>query len=602
MFQTNVNIEQLWDIANIIFPYPSIKKTQKSMILSLLSSQKPILISTETGVGKTAALLTALLTIKKSEEKIIIFVRTKAQINVYLRELSKIFQKIMNNWNLLEEHFENFPIMMPMLGKNELCLKARKDYPGELYTHICRLTKCPLKAKTQRIGKKQLILTISKLIRSFPQILSADDLYSCFNKEEYCPYFLSYLLMQKADIIIATYPFLENSTLNTRLLYSVSVPLHKTLIAIDEAHNLYRPLNQEIQRNILERAVKEYPNGIYSDLFKKLDQKQIFEVNYSEDLLQVLGEDLLKHLQFQIRNEKLPAIHAYLCYHFILSAKAKKVISDGKKLSIVNIMPSDMLKKVHYAQRLTFMSGSFEPIKSYLRLFQIPACKTLRVFPQKEEAKSKYLVLCNQLYNAKYENRDEKYFSIVAKGISELFKSIPGHTLVFTPSYAYINEIIETGLLKPDIVETKGQDITTLQTILTNVESKKLILCVTGGKIAEGIEFTHQGRSLIKGIIATALPFPPPSEESNLVYNELSNQFGEKLAREFSIVIPTIQRLSQSFGRAIRNKGDAAVHILLDPRGTRFSREFHFERHQSIERMIQAIEKFFEEKNPDIYA
>ena len=59
------------------------------------------------------------------------------------------------------------------------------------------------------------------------------------------------------------------------------------------------------------------------------------------------------------------------------------------------------------------------------------------------------------------------------------------------------------------------------------------------------------------------------------------------------MVIPMVQRLAQSFGRAIRNKGDRAVHILLDPRGTRFSQEFSFERHSSVKVLKEKIRAFF---------
>jgi len=55
-----------------------------------------------------------------------------------------------------------------------------------------------------------------------------------------------------------------------------------------------------------------------------------------------------------------------------------------------------------------------------------------------------------------------------------------------------------------------------------------------------------------------------------------------------------VQRLAQSFGRAIRNKGDRAVHILLDPRGTQFTQDFPFERHSSVKTLKSKIRNFFQ--------
>ncbi|MFW9853142.1 MAG: helicase C-terminal domain-containing protein, partial [Candidatus Thorarchaeota archaeon] len=161
------------------------------------------------------------------------------------------------------------------------------------------------------------------------------------------------------------------------------------------------------------------------------------------------------------------------------------------------------------------------------------------------------------------------------------------------PSYKYIEKIEEIGILKPDIFETQDMDITTLQAIISSSETKKMILCVVAGKISEGIEFTVQNKSLIKAIIVCALPYAPPSEENKLIYEDLLIQFGSQIAKEFTVVIPMTQKLAQSFGRAIRNKGDRAVHILLDPRGTKFTKDFNFERHKSVKTLKTKIIHFF---------
>ncbi|NPD89953.1 MAG: hypothetical protein HGN29_14670 [Asgard group archaeon] len=94
MLQIDKEMEKSWEIAKIIFPYEKMKPPQKKIIQSILSSSNPSLISSQIGVGKTAALLSSLLALKKPEEKVVIFVRTKAQINVFLRELSNIYKHL----------------------------------------------------------------------------------------------------------------------------------------------------------------------------------------------------------------------------------------------------------------------------------------------------------------------------------------------------------------------------------------------------------------------------------------------------------------------------------------------------------------------------
>ena len=594
MQQIDTEIEESWEIAKIIFPYVSMKSPQKKIIQSILSSNQPLLVSSQIGVGKTAALLTALLSLKKPDEKIIIFVRTKAQINVFLRELSNIFRQIVKHWDVLESHFVNFPIFVPFLGKNELCLKAKKDYPGELYTHICNLTRCPLKAKTQRATLEDIVESVKKLYESFSDVISKEDILTSLNSDKYCPYFFSYFLMQKADVIITSYPFLENSALFTRLYYSIGTSVSKTLIAIDEAHNLYKPINQEITRTFIENAAKELPHHIYTEVLEMIDTQNVIHNKFDEIKLKSLEDELFSLLQSQLIHNNPPAFYAYIVYHFLLSSQDRVLLSDGQKLSIVNTQPSDILKKFSEARRFALVSGSFEPVRSFQQIFNLHNSKILQVFPPKEEIEAKYFILCNQKLNGKYENRTHEYYILIASTIQKLFETIDGHTLIFVPSYKYMKELEQTGVLEADIIENKELDITTLQAIISSSDKKKSIVCVIGGRISEGIEFSFQGKSLIKGIIITALPYPPPSHENKIIQEDLTQKFGPSVAKEFTVIIPMVQRLAQSFGRAIRNKGDRAVHILLDPRGTQFTQDFPFERHSSVKTLKSKIRNFFQ--------
>ncbi|MCE7741705.1 MAG: hypothetical protein GOP50_04545, partial [Candidatus Heimdallarchaeota archaeon] len=446
MHQVSSEAEESWEIAKIIFPYTKMKSPQKKIIQSILSSEQPLLISSQIGVGKTAALLASLLSLKKPDEKIVIFVRTKAQINVFLRELSNIFRQIVKHWDVLESHFENFPIFVPFLGKNELCLKAKKNYPGELYTHICNLTRCPLKSKTQRATLDDIIESVKKLYESFSDVISKEDILASLNSDKYCPYFFSYFLMQKADVIITSYPFLENNALFTRLYYSLGTSVSKTLVAIDEAHNLFKPINQEISKSFIENAAKELPHHVYTDILEMIESQSIIHNKFDDYNLKSLEDELFTLLQSQLVHNSPPAFYAYIVYHFLLSSQNKILLSDGQKLSIVNIQPSDVLGKFSEARRFALMSGTFEPIRSFQQIFKLPNSKILQVFPPKEEIEAKYYVLCNQKLNGKYENRNHEYYVLIASTIHNIFEAIDGHTIVFVPSYKYMNELEQTGV------------------------------------------------------------------------------------------------------------------------------------------------------------
>jgi len=586
--------EKQWNLVKEIFPYPEIKEAQRRFIEKVLITRNPLLISARTGVGKTAALLTSLLSLKKPKEKIIIFVRTKAQINVYIRELMLIYRKMLSNWEKVQDHFKHLPFTLTILGKNELCVRAKQHYPGEMYTHICTLTKCSLKEQTKMVQPEELKKIARQFYKLYSTMITKEDLLSVYNSRKYCPYYVNFTLAQNADIIITSYPFLENIILFSYLFRRLHIDLSDCLIAVDEAHNLFQIMNVEITETTLINAIKEYKHPIFEDLLQQVQKEQVFEYKLDKKELVEFEKSILAFLNRQYKQGDIRSVNAYTAYHFIKAGEKRKIISDKKRLSVVNPLPSTILSKIKHTKKIVMMSGSFEPIHSFQRLFGLPSSEKLQLFPIKKENKAKYMILMNKKLNGRFDFRTQDYFVQMTRIIDRLFKAIPGHTIVFCPSYSYIKKLTEGYLLKPDIIEEPDMDISTVQTIIRNAKEKKLICCVVGGKISEGVEFTEKGKSLIKGVIVTTLPFPPPDIKNQMIKEELTKRYGDRFAIEFTVIIPTVQRLIQSFGRAIRSEKDRAVHILLDPRGTRFNKEFRFERYKSVEQMQRVIKSFFE--------
>jgi len=373
--------------------------------------------------------------------------------------------------------------------------------------------------------------------------------------------------------------------------------LSNIFIAIDEAHNLYRIMNQDLSINTIKRAQSEYPSSMFKMLLTLLEKEQTIKMDEYYEEMKELGQTLFPILQEQIAKDELKSINAYLAYYFLQQAQNQTLTSDTKKISLINPLPSIILNKVNTAKKIVLMSGSFEPLSSYQLLYGLVNSKQLKILANKKETNGRYFIVSNPTYNGKFENRTVTYYELIWKAIDSLFSNIPGHTIVFSPSYSYLNQLVEMNPTKFAVVENPELNINEATTMLVNSTKKLLLGCVAGGKISEGIEFTQNGQSLIKGVMITALPYPPPSIETDIVYDELSERYGEHLARNFTITIPTVQRLAQSFGRAIRSERDKAVHILLDSRGTRFSNEFDFERFNSLERLNKVVKAFFTTNN-----
>lgn len=576
------------ELIHSLFPYHIIKRTQKRMISAIIRSDKPAMFSTRTGVGKTIALLVGLLSVKNPEDKLIIFVRTKAQINVYLREIALINQLIIKNWHFFESHFEHFPFVFPLVGKNELCVMAKDDYPASLYTHLCTLIKCKLKTHTENMPHEQIIKEFKAIYASITDLVSYAEFYSSLDQAKYCPFYFSNYLLQKADIVLATYPYLVNSYLHNKLLTTINTPPANLLVGIDEAHNLFQPYTYTLSINAIRQALREFNHPIIRHLREFFGEEKVVQLSFPESEFDEFEQKLFSELARDLKRRQNANIYAFLVYNFLSAANNKEIIVTKDSLKLMSDPPSKILSRVHNSKRLVLMSGSFEPLRSFQKLFGLSNARLFRVFPQNKRSNLFY-VISNPQFSAKYENRTESYFQRIVDALKMLIDTTDGHTLIFAPSYSYLKQLYQTSPETFQVVEDREADVSTIQSIVVNSTIKKVILAVAGGKISEGVEFTRAGKSLIKMLIVTALPYAPPSIENKLYYTRLKKEFGHALASEFSITIPMLQRLSQCFGRAVRSAADQAFHILLDSRGTKYVTHFGFQRYATVEKLAQHI-------------
>ena len=174
-----------------------------------------------------------------------------------------------------------------------------------------------------------------------------------------------------------------------------------------------------------------------------------------------------------------------------------------------------------------------------------------------------------------------------------LAKVIPDGMVVFFPSYAYLNKLVDMWKTKKDpssssrniwedlqktkpvFQETKSvavEELLASYSDAVDTQHGGLLLAVVGGRLSEGINFSDQhGR----GVIVVGLPFPnmySAQWKARLEYiassvekRTGSKQEGKTASMEF-YENACMRAVNQSIGRAIRHKGDYAGIVLLDKR------------------------------------
>lgn len=218
--------------------------------------------------------------------------------------------------------------------------------------------------------------------------------------------------------------------------------------------------------------------------------------------------------------------------------------------------------------------------------------------------KENFKLLIHTTIQTTYKSRRQS-FSQVARVITQTVDTRPGNYMIFFPSYAYMNQVV-------DIIEQDGQ-IENIQVqapqmsepereIFLNqftLDSQVLGFAVMGGIFGEGIDL--EGTRLI-GVIVVGVGLPQicPEQDRIRAYYEECNEDGFFNAYQ----MPGFNRVMQATGRLIRTETDRGVVVLIDERFTRkdyknlFPDEWH--PYEIISTDLELKEKlicFWEQKN-----
>ncbi|MGD9202603.1 MAG: helicase C-terminal domain-containing protein, partial [Chitinispirillia bacterium] len=172
--------------------------------------------------------------------------------------------------------------------------------------------------------------------------------------------------------------------------------------------------------------------------------------------------------------------------------------------------------------------------------------------------------------STKYIYRSKSYEKI-ADIIFNVYQVNPGNYLVYFPSYAYLDNVIEyvnrkykmsnIEIQNRAMNENERADFLTL--FSENRGNNVCAFAVMGGIFGEGIDL--KGDRLI-GVIIVGVGLPQICLERNLIMDFFSKNSENGFA--YSYQLPGFNRVMQAAGRVIRSETDRGVAVLID---TRFS-------------------------------
>ena len=594
-----------------LFPYeyrPGQRELVRFISNTVDDGMSPV-VEAGTGTGKTVSALAATLpTVLERGMKVIYLTRTKSQQKQVIREAAAIGHGILCV-GLQGRTAASCPMMRddPDLASgtseeiSKLCSEYKRRDAGE-----CR---CRFYANIEHTDIESWV---ERIREEHPE---PEGFARLCEEAELCPYEMLKYALPHADVIAASYPFVFMPQILARLVDWIGIPLHRTVIVVDEAHNLPNYLRDVqtfeysraaldlaekearengdsevhegltvtdivgVLREVLGYAVKEYlidddgilpPYFLEDELMSRLGMTSVSIMRIVQ-ALEDIGDSIAERKK---QRRKLPRSYIGSMGRFMRAwltgsedCHVRLVLGgDNPCFQSYCMDPSGASDPLNECFASVHMSGTLEPIDAYIRDIGLDRAvpTTLNGFFPRENL----LTLYSDEVSMRYEDRFiESNYARLRQLLYDTVNSVRVNTAVFFPSYQFMDRMLDDGVasdLGRDIYyERRDMPQEELMEVFDSFRTSEgsVLFCVTGGRISEGLDFPDKSLELA---VLIGIPYPKPTAKMRAMTRYYDAKFGD--GRLYVSIIPASRKMRQSIGRLIRSETDRGVAVILDRR------------------------------------
>ncbi len=563
-------------IDELVFPFETYRPGQRKMAVEVyraIKNEGQLLIQAATGIGKTiAAVFPA---VKALGEKLC----TKIFYLTARTTGRTVAEKALDQMRAQGLKIKTLTIT----AKDKICFKPDS---------ACHPDECEFaKGHYDRIDEA--------LQHIFKQdAFTRDAIIRTAQTYRVCPFEFSLELALWADLIICDYNYAFDPRVYLRRFFQEGNGNYTFII--DEAHNLVDRSREMFSAEIFKQPVLDVRRAIKNELpqiyrclgkinawFVKA-RKQCEERGPAraekeppDTLYPLLRKFLYLTENWLTHNIKTPfreallelffAVHGFLRvadqYDDSYATCYEKRHTDLKlKLFCVNPSPhlEQALKRCRTA---VFFSATMTPIAYFKTILGCSADADRLILPSPFPRENLGIFVSDRV-STLYRHRSLTKTEVL-KSIVNLIDPKSGNYLLFFPSYAYMQMIVELFQFeRPEldmIVQSPGMTESERDSFLDRFSRdnpKTLVgFAVMGGIFGEGIDLV--GKRLC-GAVVVGVGLPAISMENELIreYFSASQQAGF----EYAYLYPGINRVLQAAGRVIRTENDRGVVLLIDQR------------------------------------
>jgi DNA excision repair protein ERCC-2 len=573
------------------FAYGEFRPGQKELserVYDACVNGETLVAEATSGFGKTAAVLAGVLTAAEDNDNRVIYAcRTKRQVYRVLEEIARLQAK---------HQFK----AASMFSKYDYCLlRKRRAIPPESFGWYCTFNtsnnlcsyflNVPL---TEEFGRL--------VNRTMTKVLRHHELISECEVAHVCPYEVTRLAMVQARLVVVPYHYVFDPRAMPALFDRSPTERGRTILVIDEAHNLrdfYRSISsatitlsqvkdaaREARAMLMDEAAKSI-TALEESLTKlvtehvgwKLDRAAVLE-KFSDDR----GTAWLQNLAFELSSS---------------SGAAWGAVIYERKLPSLILRVGDFLAKLSSSSPAILVKWDNclglvdpDPVRStsdYLAKFKSSILISATVNPSSAFTSSLGLnpnrvhtyecvtdpnvtvkTAVDTGTSTRYKARTPEMYSKISCRVAAIIKSTTSGVGVFAPSYSILNAIFEMVSRRVEgrhmVSEAPGISNDQATEIFDSFRSSadSVLFAVQGGRFSEGEDFDG---GAMGSIIVVGLAIPPPSP---MLYAEYAFMKRAGIIDSHLILskLPALRKAFQAAGRHIRSPGKKGTVFFLDDR------------------------------------
>ena len=571
-----------------IFPHEKIRPIQRELAIDAyraMNNGRYLLAHAPTGIGKTAAVITAAIRIAKKKGYTIFFSTPRTTQQEIVIRTTRLMKK------------KGVDISIAgIVSKKSLCMqKGIEALSGRDFYEYCEAlvknNECSYLENARKMNGER-------------GIWSHEDIYKHAEKNNICGYEYALRIARDSDIIILDYNYLFAPFIRKPLFLRINKKLEESILIIDEAHNLIDRIKEFHSHKLSSRTLRLALREAKELENKELEEDIIMLSSMLTDYEKLLLEKKKKEA-YITREFFIDTINTYKDYEKMIEElwinaehiRIRKKISflgrvadfldewrEGEEGYIRIVKISEEGKNRHVsiekhcidaslfskevfttARGGVLMSGTLKPIIMYKELLGIENADIKEYKSPYPEENKKWIIYDG--VTTKYSERREEEYEKIARAIS-MISSIDQNIAVFFPSYEFMENIAkrlktdkQVFLESPQASKKEKQGLIEEFKKASFKERKGLLLGVTGGSYSEGIDLPGSSLGIV---IIVGVPLSIPDLETRATIRYYDHKFGKGWL--YAYQLPALRKTLQAAGRVVRSEKDRGVVVLMDSR------------------------------------